>query len=158
MGGCDPGPGGFGGTGGGTYDSCAGLSCGDACSACPPGEYCLVPEGFCDANGQCSAGPPVCDPVQCNTDADCAVPQNCALCPDGTSSCPTAACVDNQCVVTEPACAPPPPPPACNTDADCLTPAQPETCELCSDGSSVCATNECVAGQCQAVFPPCPQN
>src|ERR1700690_1702141 len=142
MAGGNCGTGGFGagsGTGGGTYDPCAGLSCGDACSLCPPGEDCFSPEAFCNANGQCQAGPPVCDPVVCSIDSDCIYNGPCALCPDGTSSCPTASCVNGQCVMSEPACAPPPPPPACSTDADCLTPAQPEVCELCSDGSSVCA-------------------
>jgi hypothetical protein len=164
MGGSCDGAGGFGaggdtGTGGGTYDPCAGLSCGDGCSLCGPDDTCLPAETFCNANGQCQAGPPVCGPVECSSNSDCIYNGPCDLCPDGSTACPTAACVDGQCAMSDPGCAPPPPPPApCSTNADCLTTAQPEVCQVCSDGSDACAENVCVAGQCQTVFPPCPQD
>ncbi len=157
---CDGYMGGAGGTGGGGYDPCSGLSCGDPCSPCPPGADCavLVPADlYCDANGQCSEGVPVCGPPQCSTDSDCVVDALCVMCPDGSTSCETASCVNGQCVVSDTGCPPPPPPPppACTSDADC---AVPQVCEVCPDGTTVCASSACVDGVCQTITPACPGN
>lgn len=41
-------------------DPCAGRSCGDTCSTCPPNAFCPAVVEFCDARGRCAATQPVC--------------------------------------------------------------------------------------------------
>jgi hypothetical protein len=59
--------GGNGATGGGGYDSCAGKSCGDACTICAPDDPgCMETEiaKVCDSDGECKPQPT----VQCGTE------------------------------------------------------------------------------------------
>jgi hypothetical protein len=153
-GGCD-------GTGGSAPDPCAGLSCGDPCDPTPcdpsqgPCPDVFEPESFCDANGQCTPGQPVCQPPpppSCTSGAECDFNDTaCQPCWDGSSVCLTGTCVDGQCVLNEPAC---PPQPSCTVSTDCPTPA---SCYLCPDGHSVaCAAAECVSGLCTTTPGVCP--
>lgn len=77
---------------------------------CPDGNECIDdPNDDCDpANGGADCGG-ICIPAKpepnCAADSDCAVIASaCLLCPDGTASCATAACVNGQCVADFPGC------------------------------------------------------
>ena len=86
----------------------------------------------------------------CTTVDECVQPESCALCADGTTSCPTTDCVQGQCVATWPDC----PAAECTVPEDC--PAIGAPCQVCPDGSSACPTSDCVNGQCVGSFPSCP--
>ena len=66
-------------------DPCAGKSCGDPCSTCPPDAPCLAVEEFCTEEGVCTSEEPSCEEPGCTED-DCGpMPDyDMAACWDGT--------------------------------------------------------------------------
>jgi hypothetical protein len=91
----------------------------------------------CTIPGPVDAGPP----PACTSDSDCAAPDLCRQCSDGSSSCAYATCENGQCVTGFNPC----PNENCTSDSDCPT---PDLCQQCSDGSQVCAWSKCESGQC----------
>jgi hypothetical protein len=159
--------------------------CSDGSSACPHWECdngtCQINLGSCPpqpqacggiAGIQCPSGmicvdnpTDSCDPTKGGADCpgECVVKQFCGgiaaiQCPGGWN------CIDDPTDSCDPnnggadcggICVPAPPPPQCTTAADCTGPL-PLACLLCSDGSSVCPTWDCVNGACQVNSGSCP--
>jgi hypothetical protein len=121
-------------------ESCCNESCGICTS---PGGAC--PQIYCEP-------PP---PPQCKVAEDCPQPAGpCQLCPDGSTACPSADCVDGQCVGSFDGCPPDNGDPVqCKAADDCPAPALP--CELCPDGSTACPWTDCIGGQCVGGFDSC---
>ena len=77
-------------------------------SGCPPGFECVDDSGDRCEGGPAVDCPAVCRPVPvggCASDADC--PQlraPCAVCADGSQSCPQSYCKEGQCIVTSTTC------------------------------------------------------
>ena len=77
---------------------------------CPPGQTCVddlnddcdPADGGADCAGICVPG----STSECESDADCAVTQACHTCPNGSFSCPFAACLNGTCIAREPGCPP----------------------------------------------------
>ena len=96
------------------YDPCGGLTCGDSCSVCPPDDddcFETAVLKFCDADGRCHAGDPVCedddayDPCEGLSCGD-----SCSLCAPDDDDCYETMelkyCTDDGfCQGTEPVCA-----------------------------------------------------
>ncbi|HTQ04862.1 MAG TPA: hypothetical protein VMI54_13445 [Polyangiaceae bacterium] len=120
-----------GSAGSGGYDPCGGKTCGDGCALCDPAASGCISDNlarFCDASGTCSAVKPTCG-AECKVDGDCAVPDLCQACPDGSSACATAHCVDGTCETTAGSC----PDQACQGKT-CGDECQPS----CTGGPGVC--------------------
>jgi hypothetical protein len=87
-------------------DPCVGKACGDTCTRpCPAGQECPAVLGYCGENGTCTLAYPVCSTGTCQLDSDCpAPPPSCQLCPDNSSVCTVATCVNGQCAYAVPGC------------------------------------------------------
>jgi hypothetical protein len=72
--------------------------------ACPPGQHPVTPPGQCCATACEPSGTGGATGAGCKSAGECAVPAICKLCPDGSSSCATGACVNGQCTTTFPPC------------------------------------------------------
>jgi hypothetical protein len=89
-------------------DACAGKACGDHCTlpcsngACPNVAW----QGYCNQTGSCTLNYPVCGSSVCQQNSDCSapLPAPCQQCPDGSSVCTAAACVNGQCAGVMPGC------------------------------------------------------
>lgn len=143
--------------GGGGGSACTvGSDCvqyGAPCTVCPGGTP-ACPKVEC-VNGECVGSMPSCSGYvdagvapQCRTAAECAVPDFCEICPDGSYSCASAVCVNGTCNVQPPACGGG----ECTSDSQCMAPA---VCQMCADGSYSCARGVCTGGKCETVFPAC---
>jgi hypothetical protein len=137
---------------GGAIQECAGRPCNAPCT--PVGnardsDAAEPPVGYCAPDGTCSSVPSMCSEPECRIDGDCAVPEVCAICDDGSSRCATARCAGGVCEVLEPEC-----PPACQSDEDCGVPLLP--CGTCPDGTSACPGASCQMGKCVTNIPLCP--
>jgi hypothetical protein len=103
-----PNSGGYPSSGGGTGHAGAGgctgvINC-PLIPTCPAGEVPVTPPGECCPTGCAPSGAGGSTGVGCKSAGECAVPAICKLCPDGSSSCATGACVNGQCTTTFPAC------------------------------------------------------
>jgi len=139
----------------GSYDACAGKPCGAECSLCDPEDpNCVAPAVmmYCDEVGQCGMAFPACGGETCASDQDCPeLGAPCTMCPDGTASCPTSACVNGQCEVSFSPC------------------GEYDPCagKVCGEGCTICDPNDptCVGpavemycdevGSCGMAFPTC---
>jgi hypothetical protein len=122
------------------WDPCAGKSCGEQCSQCPPDDPECVETAVlkvCDANGVCGGGAPDCSAGQCSSSLDCPTIAVCMPCADG--SCAQPECVNGKCAMI----CPPPANPECKLPSDC---PQIEICMQCKNGS--CADIACINGKC----------
>ena len=89
--------------------------------------------------------------LACETFEDCQlIGAPCSQCADGSFACPTAECIDSQCVTSFPTCTDV----QCDDVSDCPVSLAP--CTLCADGSSACPWADCVNGACVNGFDMCP--
>ena len=87
---------------------------------------------------------------KCTSDAECVQPDApCQVCPDGTTACPGAQCLNGECVSSFGGCSGT----ICRSDSDCPQVGAP--CQRCPDGSQACPWSKCVQGQCAGGFPGC---
>ncbi|MEZ4453300.1 MAG: hypothetical protein R3B09_27805 [Nannocystaceae bacterium] len=145
------------------YDPCAGKSCGDVCSPCDPNDPDCAQDDLyraCDAQGQCSVGEPVCEPVCMDGDmkkVDC----NTCTCEGGQWGCTEIACYDpcvgkacgDQCQLCDPMdpdCTEDDSIKACDPEGICVT-ETPTICEgayvpcegkVCGDECTICAPDD----------------
>lgn len=150
---------------------CAGKPCGAPCSDCVPGEPCPEIAQFCAEDGTCG-GFPTCETQRCESDGDCEYPEGpCQLCPDGSNACPSASCVEGQCVVQAPECSgySPCAGKGCGdpctqcapNDPDCFETAVLKTCDSagsCTPGQAQCANQCSLDSDCplMEICKPCP--
>jgi hypothetical protein len=83
---------------------------GFAGDTCPPGYVCVddrsddcKADSGADCPGVCELAPP----PTCTSDEECAVMERCAICPDGSYSCPRGECVNGACGISFGACSAP---------------------------------------------------
>lgn len=188
--------GGSGGAGGGSSGGAGGAGGGGVCASdsdcsapavcevCPDGTYSCA-SAACE-QGACVGYFPPCGGTgtggaggsgggsQCSSDVDCAVPEMCQVCADGSYSCAKAECVAGQCATSYPACGGGYDPcagracgeqcfPCDPSDPSCVAPAVVFTC----DGAGQCSvgkTDTCGSGNqcrtdsdCPMVGAPCEQ-
>jgi hypothetical protein len=141
-------------SGGGCPEPCAGKSCGDSCSTCT-GPDCPPVAEACNANGQCTTETPSCG-LQCKTANDCPV-ADCAPCPGGGGTCPTADCVNGQCIYSGGGCDDPCLGKSCGESCtSCTGPGCPPVAEAC-DASGQCVPGKPVCGNQCVSDQDCPQ-
>jgi hypothetical protein len=138
-----------------------------AAQPCSSDAQCAVPQ-VCEvcADGSCAGYKATCVSGQCKIDKQpCASAPQC-IPPPPPKVCPGLGCFPNcpngilkdangcdtcQCATTPQPVPPTPTPPPAPT---CVA---PHSCQLCTDGSTVCASAKCdVNGVCTVYYPPCP--
>lgn len=150
--------------GGDSSELCAGLSCGDPCSECPPeDDDCAEPTAtkYCTADGECQSEEPKCEDDDYDPCEGLACGDLCSLCPPDDEDCVETAALKR-----------------CNADGECgadfedncpVNPDPYEPCEglSCGDTCSECPPDdeECVEttavkyctadGECQLEEPKC---
>jgi hypothetical protein len=116
----------------------AGLPCPDGYECVDdPSDECDPKNGGADCGGICQ---PITRPI-CTSDMECPQPPvPCALCADGSATCPTSTCVNGQCTVTMSTC---PGPKTCGDAAGIVCPPG----YICADDPTCDATTGIQCGQ-----------